>query len=189
MDDNIFFKVFEKAKGIILKPIPTFNSSRSDPISFAIIYFFMLLAVYVILFGFSVSFSLLASMMGGYVLVIRIALQLILTIFIGTLWLHIWVYVVGGRNGLFNTYKASIYAYTPFFLIGWIMPFGMMIGAIWEIILAVIAIKEFHQLSWGRAIAGIILNFIVLWGILIAIALIYPDVLNVLMNILPMGSN
>ncbi|WP_054848412.1 hypothetical protein [Methanoculleus chikugoensis] len=45
-------------------------------------------------------------------------------------WLHIWVYIFGGRRGIGQTLKAAMYSYTPpFYIIAWIPILGLIGGA------------------------------------------------------------
>lgn len=84
----------------------------------------------------------------------------IIGVFIGGLWLHIWVYLVGGRNGIGETIKAVIYGMTPSLLLGWI-PIVGFIALIWALIVETIGVRQLHELSTGKAVLAVIIAIII----------------------------
>jgi len=91
-------------------------------------------------------------------------------VIIGGLWLHIWVYLVGGRKGLTQTFKALMYGATPSLLLGWISLLGFfapiwviwaLIVEIWALIVEIIGIRQLHEISTGKAVAAVILAIII----------------------------
>ena len=60
--------------------------------------------------------------------------------------MHAFVVLMGGKNGATQTIKTTMYASTPFLLLGWI-PFVSIIVYIWSIVLLVIGIKENHDMD------------------------------------------
>lgn len=74
---------------------------------------------------------------------------------------HIFVYIMGGRNGIGLTIKAVIYGYTPNLLLGWI-PIVNFIAMIWTLILYVIGIREYHEISTGKAALAVLLPLILI---------------------------
>ncbi|HVN66134.1 MAG TPA: YIP1 family protein [Methanomicrobiales archaeon] len=79
-------------------------------------------------------------------------------------WTHLWVYLLGGRRGWGQTFKAISYGLTPLFLVGWITFLSLVIF-LWILILQSIGIRELHGLSIRRAVSATLLSSIVL-GIL-----------------------
>ena len=97
----------------------------------------------------------------GYWLVVPIAVGLsiaggILFIFIGGAWVHLWVYLLGGRkgHGYVQTVKALIYGATPGYLVGWVPLIGVLVGGIWAVVLTIIGLREMHGITAGR-LAGV----------------------------------
>ena len=94
----------------------------------------------------------------------------IVGVFVAGLWLHIFVWLLGGRKGYFQTVKTLAYGTTPGLLIGWI-PLISIIGLIWDLILVVIGIRELLEMSTERAITAVILAaFVILVIIIVSVA-------------------
>ncbi|MCX6774897.1 MAG: YIP1 family protein [DPANN group archaeon] len=90
-----------------------------------------------------------------------------------SLWLHLWAYVFGARNGLDKTIKLAFYSGTPSFVIGWI-PMVSFATIFWTPILYGIGLKQLQKMSTGRAAATVIIAIVipVILILLAAIALI-----------------
>jgi len=139
---QMVLSIVERIKGFLFSPSKTFDTSKEDTLGDAFKYFVVLLAIYAVLFGIMVlvAFSAMswivgpwAAMMGlaaGPILAVAmIILSLIsgiIAVFIMGLWLHIWVYIVGGRKGVTQTIKALMYGATPSYLLGWIPFIGII---------------------------------------------------------------
>jgi hypothetical protein len=76
---------------------------------------------------------------------------LLFGIFLAGFYYHVFVLLFGGQQGLTRTVKVVMYAYTPYFILGWI-PFVSIIGVIWSWILLIIGFKENQDLSIGKAV-------------------------------------
>ena len=134
--------IVEKIKGFLFSPSETFDASKEDTLGDAFKYYIILLlipallsaviaAVVFLLFpeSFEIIFeqpfkimfrSIPAIAIAGVVAAVAFIAVLILEtigVIIGGLWLHIWVYLVGGRKGLTQTLKASMYGETPYLLL------------------------------------------------------------------------
>lgn len=177
--------VFERVKGMILKPVENFRLAVNDTISFTLVYYFILLAVFGILFSFSLSsFGLFMLYNTNTITVILTMLgQMIVSLFLGTVWLHIWVYICGGRQEIKNTLKVVAYSMTPTLLLGWLVPVGMIVGFVWYLVLEVLGVRELQQLSTKRAILAVALPIIVGLIIIIVVQILTnPDFLPALMG-------
>jgi len=119
-----------------------------------------------------------------FIAVIAVFILYVLTagaigVLIGGLWLHIWVYLMDGRKGLTQTFKALMYGATPSLLLGWIPEIGSLaviwgatlsllawisiigfLASIWALIVGIISIRQLHEISTGRAVAAGILAII-----------------------------
>jgi hypothetical protein len=174
-------RIFERVKGILLKPVEHFRLAANDTLTFAFVYYLVLLAVFGALFSFSLAgfgmYRLYSSQSMMTILVMLV--QMIVSLFTGTIWLHIWTYVAGGRQGIKNTLKVVAYAMTPTLLLGWIIPVGMAAGMIWGIILQVLGVRELHQLTTGRAVLAVALSLIAMVVVILVILfLVSPDFLS-----------
>ncbi|MDY6965163.1 MAG: YIP1 family protein [Halobacteriota archaeon] len=78
---------------------------------------------------------------------------------------HLFISMMGGLNGVGQTIKALLYGQTPFLLIGWI-PIINIITPIWCIILIIVGISEYQEISTWEALKAIIYSAItmtILW--------------------------
>ena len=76
-------------------------------------------------------------------------------------YMHIWVYLAGGREGITETWKAVIYASTPSLLLGWIPVVGLVVF-LWSLVLTVIGIRELQNMTTARAVLAVIIGYLVL---------------------------
>ena len=175
----------ERIKGFLFSPSKTFDNSEEDTLGDAFKYFAVLLAIYAVLFSIMVlaAFPAMSWMVGPWaamlgltagplLAVAMLVLSLIsgiIAVFIMGLWMHIWVYIVGGRKGVKQTIKALMYGATPSYLLGWI-PFIGIIAGIWALIVEIIGIRQLHELSTGKAVLAFILA-IIIPGIVAAIVI------------------
>ena len=131
----------DRVKGFFLKPVETFRASRKDDLGTVFTYFGALLLFYAVL-------SSLVRAVSGTGGAAGIVADLILTViggFVGMLvfaaWVHLWVYVVGGRYGVMQTVNALFYGSTPSLLLGWI-PFVGIIFSLKSLLLCVLGVGE-----------------------------------------------
>jgi len=175
--------IVEKIKGFLFSPSETFDASKEDTLGDAFKYFIILLLISALLSaviavvasslfagffgrmlpGFMSALLALAGA-GAAVAFIAVFIYMLIAGTIGVLidglWLHIWVYLVGGRKGLTQTFKALMYGATPSLLLGWI-PFINFLASIWALIVEIIGIRQLHEISTGRAVAAVILAIII----------------------------
>jgi len=179
-------EIFERIKGMILKPVETLRTAANDEISFTFVYFFILLAVYGILFSLTLSQFGMFLMMNNQIIILLLTMlgQMILSFLAGTAWLHLWVYLLGGRQGLKNTFRAVSNSMTPALLLGWLMPMGMIVGMIWGLALEVLGVRELQKFTTTRAILAVAIPMIVGISILVVcLALTDPKFLASLTGI------
>lgn len=182
--------IIETVKGFLMQPVESFRKARKTSIGDAIKYFLLLLIVNAILTVIvdlvlaSAVLSVINQAMGhmgmgelflmgtiGVVVgaIILVILSLIL-LFVVAGWLHLFVYLLGGRKGYVETVKAMIFGSTPYMVIGWIPVIGLFVGGIWSLILEILGIRELHAISTGRALGAVILAMLILVIIIMLIA-------------------
>ncbi|MDI6885825.1 MAG: Yip1 family protein [archaeon] len=163
----------------MFSPSKTFDASKEDMIGDAFKYYVVILMIPAVLLAIivAVAFSLFAGMFGmfgvpampfgaamGPLLAVGVFILLLagglIGVFIDGLWLHLWVYLVGGRNGVVQTIKAVMYGATPSLLMGWI-PIFNVIALIWALIVGIIGVRQLHELSTGKAILAVIVALII----------------------------
>lgn len=173
---------FDKLKGFLLDPVETFNETKDGTIGDAVMYILPIIVIYAVLYGL-IAFSAFSTMMGplnpfgalgggafSAMMVVGTIIGMIIGIFIGGAIMHIFVYIVGGRNGIGQTIKAVLYGSTPNLLLGWI-PIINIFTALWTLVLNVIGIREYHDISTGRAILAVLLPVIII-AIIFVIAIV-----------------
>lgn len=172
----------EKVRGFLLEPVGTFQKYKEDSLGNALTYYIILvvinaiLSTLILLAGISTlnQYGNIPGMEGIFpaVLFVGIIVGGIVGLFIGGAWLHIFVWLLGGRKGYDKTVKALMYGSTPGLLISWIPIIGI-IGALWTVILEILGIQELQDMSTGRAAAAVILAVVVFVIIIIVVALVF----------------
>ena len=170
-----------KLRGFLSNPTTTFGAAKEDTLRDALKYALICLVIFGICTGlilgalvhlyFGIGEWLFADLPGylgpagsSYWLVVPIVIGLsivsgLLFIFIGGAWIHLWVYLLGGRkgHGYVQTVKALIYGATPGYLLGWVPFIGAFVGGIWALVLTIIGLRELHGITTGRAVAACLL--------------------------------
>jgi hypothetical protein len=98
---------------------------------------------------------------GAIIMVVPVAILAVIFLFTFAIWLHIRVYIAGGRKGYMETVKSLAYGSTPGMITGWIPIIGPFIGGIWTLVLEVLSVREIHQISTERAAIAVILAVII----------------------------
>lgn len=162
----------EKMKGVLFHPTETFAETiRGDTLKDTLIYLlvvvviFTLLAGVLLLVGVSAYAGLFTGIAAGGLSVIALIPLLFVVGLLGTIifavYMHIWVYLVGGREGITETWKAVIYAATPSLLLGWIPVIGV-VTFLWSFVLMVMGIRELQQVTLVRAFVAAVVGYLVL---------------------------
>jgi len=199
--------IVEKIKGFLFSPSETFDASKEDTLGDAFKYFIILLLISALLSaviavvasslfagffgrmlpGFMSALLALAGA-GAAVAFIAVFIYMLIAgaigVLIGGLWLHIWVYLVGGRKGLTQTFKALMYGATPSLLLGWIPAIGFL-ASIWALIVEIIGIRQLHEISTGRAVAAVILAIII--PLVVLLVVWFVILLPAMMPTMPYG--
>jgi hypothetical protein len=161
--------IITKVKGFLLNPVETFQQSRDDEPGVVFTYFAALLLVHSILAALITLVGIeimprFAGIPGGLAFLVVVFFMALIGGFIFTLifaaWLHLWVYLLGGRKGILQTFKAIIYGNTPRLLLGWI-PFVGFIFALWSLVLGILGIRELQEMSTGKAILAVLIAVII----------------------------
>ena len=157
--------LIEKVKGFLTNPVDTFRQSKEDGPEVAFPYFAVLL-----LFHATLSTALAALMIetlpmagmmsGGVSGPVAVFFVSLVAGFVGILvfgaWLHLWVYIFGGRRGIWQTIKAVMYGDTPFLLFGWI-PFIGFVFMLWSLVLGIFGVRELQEISSLKATLAVAL--------------------------------
>jgi len=183
-------EVLEKAINILTKPDEFFKKAKKDDLGTALKYYALIalvpaviVAIMMIVLGSAFSMAslfmpwenseqaALAPALGAFIpalgvgIAIAMYVMIIVGSFINAAFMHIFVYIVGGRKGYTSTFNAMAYASTPSLLLGWI-PVVNIITGIWALVLEVKGIRTLHEITTGKAILAILLPVIILLGII-----------------------
>lgn len=173
--------IIAKAKGFLISPVETFQASRADGTDAAAPYLIVLLLVHAVMvaiitfIGISVM-GMFAPMMPMFAMPVVIFFGVliggaVLTILF-SLWLHLWVYLLGGRKGLLETAKAVVYGLTPAMLLGWIPLIGFLF-CLWSVVLQIIGVRELQEMSSGKALAALVIAVMIPLIILVLLAMYF----------------
>ncbi len=141
---------FGKIKGFLLDPAKTFEALKDDNLRSALIYYLII----VVLFSTLVAFPFSKRDYKNEDIMIVFTWSLVLSfiiVFIFALFIHIFVYLAGGRGGNAQTIKAVLYATTPAMLFGWIPSLYIIAVWIWSLILAILGIHKLHGITMFRS--------------------------------------
>nr|WP_321352692.1 YIP1 family protein [uncultured Methanoregula sp.] len=167
-----------KVKGFLLNPVETFQQSRADEPRAVFTYFGVLLLFNAILSAVITAvgietLKLFNGMSFGLAIPVLVFVMILIGGFICTLvlgaWLHLWVYILGGRKGIMQTINAVIYGSTPRLLLGWI-PFVGFLFALWSLVLGIIGIRELQEMSTERAVIAVVIAVLIPLIIIILVA-------------------
>lgn len=161
----MFSTLIEKVKGFLTNPVDTFRESKEDGPDAVFPYFFVLLLLHAALSAVLAALAIenlpmTGMITGGLFGPVVVFFVSLVAGFAGILvfgaWLHLWVYIFGGRRGIWQTMKAVMYGDTPFLLFGWI-PFIGFVFVLWSLVLGIIGIRELQETSSIKAILAIAL--------------------------------
>ncbi|MCK9592716.1 MAG: YIP1 family protein [Methanoregula sp.] len=174
----------ELIKGFVLSPSETFRKVKDTDYGGTLLYFLILVLVYTVLSipvmlvtlpptWFTGMFGMIGiGTLAGFGIILIAVLMIIAALvflFIGAAWLHIWVFLFGGRKGYRETLKALAFGETPALLLGWIPLVGIL-AVIWSLVLAVLGVRELHGISTARAMGAVIIAVIIPLFVLVLLA-------------------
>jgi hypothetical protein len=155
----------KKVNGFLTNPVDTFRLSKEEGPDAVVPYFVMLLllhaALSAVLAALAIEILPMTGMItGGPFGPVVVFFVSLVAGFAGILvfgaWLHLWVYIFGGRRGIWQTIKAVMYGDTPFLLFGWI-PFIGFVFVLWSLVLCILGIRELQETSSIKAILAVAL--------------------------------
>jgi hypothetical protein len=176
----------ELMKGFVLSPVETFQKVKDTDYGDTLVYFLILvlintvLSVPIMLITLSSIWTVFNGMfqrlgfgtLTGFGIVMFAVMMIIgalVFLFIGAAWLHLWVYLFGGRKGYRETLKALAFGDTPALLLGWIPLVGMLAG-IWSLVLFILGVRELQGISTNRALGAVILAVMIPLLIVVVLA-------------------
>jgi hypothetical protein len=185
-----FMDFFEKTKGLLFNPSKTFYAVKEETLKEAFKYFIILDLIFsAILFGLEmeiieiglgktiqIGLGQIESMIFGGMIFVVLLVFVIIYIFVVGAFTHISVYLMGGRKGFSQTLKTVMYCQLPSLLIAW-NPYFIYISILWTAVLEVIGIRQFQEISTGRAILATIILPPIIATIFLVILIAVPSIL------------
>lgn len=174
----MFDTIVTKVKGFLVSPVETFQQSRADEPKAVFTYFGILLLLNAVLSALIAALGIETMQMYagvplGHAFPFLVFFMMLVGGFICTVvfsaWLHLWVYLLGGKRGIMQTVHAVIYGSTPRLILGWI-PFLGIIFTLWSLVLGILGVRELQDLSTGKAILAVAIAVIIPLIIMILVA-------------------
>jgi hypothetical protein len=187
-----------KVKGFLMAPTATFRASKGDSLGNAFRYYTILLVIWAILAAivwlvmgylafqdaiirignmgiFGSQIAEVLSNFGAFVSTFQLftiyaffLLSLVGIFFSAFIW-HVFALLFGAKKEFKQTIKTTMYAATPFFLLGWI-PYIAVIGIIWYLVLLIIGLSEMQEMTMSEAAMAIVVPILlvligaIIWG-------------------------
>lgn len=198
-----------KVKGFLMAPAETFRASKGDSLGSAFRYYTILLVIWTILtaivwlvmgyfafqdiiirignmgfFGSQLAealsnFGAFVSTFQLFTVYIFFLLSLVGIFFSAFIW-HVFALLFGAKKEFTQTIKTTMYASTPFFLLGWI-PYIAAIGVIWYLVLLIIGLAEMQEMSMGEAAMTVVVPLLLLLiAVIIGGGVIYTLTMGIL---------
>ena len=168
-----------KSKNFMLSPVNSFKEVKDESLDSSIKYFILWAVISSILYGITfqeawkyyssplmikeIEHFLFGNVYGAPLTILLILFFLSLSsifLFVNSLWLHMWIKLMGGSGDIHQTIKIMIYSATPVYIMGWIPFVGRLIG-IWSFVIALFGIRELHGMSLSKAAAAAIISSII----------------------------
>jgi hypothetical protein len=170
--------------GILRHPVKTYNIVKKEELELSFWYFFTILIILsVIVFIGSIIFisKFITPLLGDFqwlgwiilpfMVLFTIILGFIILVFEGLI-IHFFIWLLGGKQGLGQTYKICVYAITPLVLSLWFPPL-IVVTMIWSFILIIIGIHILQKLSIYRAIAATLIPFALIAVISLGVMILF----------------
>jgi len=131
----------------------------------------------------------LVNSMGAAVKAVLMPFVLIFWLFIVSGALHLFLLMVrGARAGFETTFRVVCYGVSPVMFL--VIPVcGMPITSLWVMTLAIIGLKEAHEISGGKAAFAVLFPFVICCGLLILIIAVFMSAIAAsfgwIMNVSP----
>lgn len=171
------YALFERIRGLIANPVVTFRDAKDDPGKTVVTYFGILLLFLAVMSALMNALLFTALSVSGFfgttdpfaskfmaIMPVIVFLEILICGFILSglfgLWVHLWVWILGGRNGAGQTLKAFLYGLTPALVFGWIPLVGVLF-AVWSFILEIIGLRELAGISPARAALAMLVAVII----------------------------
>jgi len=149
-----------KVKGFLISPVATFQQSRDNENRTVLTYLAALLLFDSVITAVIAAITIPGGISTTALVFVMMLIGGIIFTLVGSAWLHLWVYLLGGRKGFMQTFKVVVYGNTPWFILGWI-PFIGVVFMLWSLILGILGIRELHEIITVKAIVAVAVAVII----------------------------
>lgn len=148
-----------KALGFLREPTKSFKKEQKTKLGEALKYY-LVLGIFLSVLNAIVASTVTGTPILFVITLIMTYIGLVIGAFISGIILHVFAYLFGARKGFEQTLKTVLYSSTPSLLLGWI-PFVGAIFGIWNLVLQVLGLKTYHNLTTGRAILTVLVPILI----------------------------
>jgi len=192
--------MLEKIRGFMFNPSQAFRRVKDEEAAETVKYLMILAVFYAIMSALLTAIEIFTHpfLMGlfsmgpnpvepilfvSWIIVILVVTLVVAVIF--GFWLHIWVYLLGGRKGVWQTEKSVFYNLTPTLLLGWIPVIGPLVGGVWSVIIGVIGVRELHNMPDTKAAFAVVLAIVIasVLAVLVLGAMLLAVISSIPMNV------
>jgi len=160
-------QITEMIRDIFLNPNRAFRNAGYESPGETMLFYLAILAISSLLSSLVAYDGFLSALLIFTTLMISGLIMLL----VATVWLHIWVFLFGGRESLLQTCRIFVYGSAPMMLIGW-LPFFGIIGILWSFVLWIIGVRELQHLRTPLAVITVVLPVALLMILLAALIFI-----------------
>jgi len=187
----MFEPYFKKARKFIFDPKQVFKKEGNSNLEYSFKYMIIIGLVTAIITTVIAIVAEPALAVWGAVNFVGYYIALIVGFFIGGIWLHLWVYIFGGRKGLEQTLKIMAFGGTPGYLFAWISSLVALVALsefiymitsliavvifVWQLGLYYHGIKTFHKLGKERTTAALIIYLIPVLILILGLTVVLPS--------------
>lgn len=171
MDANEIKGIFRMAVDFISKPGNAFSGAKNKTVKDALKHM-LFLSIIASLLGSVITYFSTTEYLSGYSshaffsgggplfpLILISASYMIINagILLASLWLHLWVFIFGGREGIGETMKSMFYGWTPAYFLGWI-PAVNFLTYLWSMALTGMGLINLQKMTPARAAISVIIS-------------------------------
>jgi hypothetical protein len=188
------FTIPDKMRGFLFNPSESFWKVAEEDVRDSLLYFLIIAVFYAILstvmtvmevfnhpflalFGFRFGIDRIELLLLKFLAVLVFSWLFAL---VYSLLLHFWVWLIGGKKGIYQTVRSVLYSLTALMLIGWVPDIGPPVGLIWTVVVGIIGIEELQHLSRWWAAAAVIMA--ILTGLVVFPALFRDLLMEVILT-------
>jgi hypothetical protein len=176
-------RMLRHAIGMLRRPAETFDQIKEERLRRSLLYLLVLVlpaAALLLILSLIVVPLFIAPQLGDqqHVALVGIGLMVVsvlagvfVAVLLAGLVLHLFVRLLGGKQGLRRTIRAVVYASTPLVLLLWLPP-AFVATPLWSAALVAVGLQRLQEITIVRAVIALVLPLLVLMGLAAAAGLV-----------------